>query len=108
VRVIKGAPKSDDAAKSTFFSVDQPFVVLDTVKKAEDSDHDVVVRLYECDGTRGSFHLSTHLPVKSAVLCNLAEKEIADHPLSLQVSTDKSTVELSATPFQIVTVKLKF
>jgi alpha-mannosidase len=34
-----------------FFTVDQPSVILDTVKKAEDSN-DIVVRLFECAGGR--------------------------------------------------------
>ncbi len=38
--------KEGEANAVSFFSVDKPSVIIDTVKKAEDSNH-VVVRLYE-------------------------------------------------------------
>ncbi|MBL8992613.1 MAG: hypothetical protein JNM63_04685, partial [Spirochaetia bacterium] len=65
------------AEKKSFFSVDSPHLVIDTVKKAEDSDA-LVVRLYECHGARGeaAFHIpDAFSKVFSANLLEEKEKE---------------------------------
>jgi alpha-mannosidase len=87
-------------AEVTFFQVDTPAVVIDTVKKAEDSG-DIIVRLYEAHGCRGAVKLSTCLPVASAARCNLLEEQ--DEPV--QWNGDHVCFEIQ--PFQLVTFKLK-
>jgi alpha-mannosidase len=96
------------AAAASFFSVSRPTrpgdgppgaVVIDTVKKAEDSDN-LILRLYEAHGTRGTVRLSSSLPVKSAVRCNLLEDEAE------ALEWSDGGVSLDMTPFQIVTLKL--
>jgi alpha-mannosidase len=84
----------------SFFQVDQPGVVIDTVKKAEDSDT-IIVRLYEAFGNQQSVVLSSSLPVVSAARCNLLEAQ--DEPVSWQ----NGSLAFEITPFQIVTFKLK-
>jgi alpha-mannosidase len=79
--------------------VDRATVVIDTVKRAEDSPS-LIVRLYEAAGTRGSCRLTSSLPVKSVSRCNLLEED--DQPLDW---TDNG-VTFPVTPFQIVTLKL--
>ena len=81
------------------FSVDAPNVVLDTVKKCEDSN-DIVVRLYEAYGGRVQTKLRSRLLLKSACITNLLE----DPQSQLEVGPDGS-VALSVKPFQIVTIK---
>ena len=49
----------------SFASVDDPNLVLDTIKKAEDSEA-IVLRFYECHGARGRARVKLGLPVKSA------------------------------------------
>jgi alpha-mannosidase len=84
----------------SFFQVDHPAVVIDTVKKAEDSDQ-LVIRLYECFGTRQTVHFSSSLPVQSAVRCNLLEDD--GEPLTW---TDGG-VNLELRPFELVSLKLR-
>ena len=84
----------------SFFQIDQPGVVIDTVKKAEDSDA-IVVRMYESFGCRQSAVLSSTLPVVSATRCNLLEE------LDEAVVWDNGRLAFELTPFQIVTFKLK-
>jgi alpha-mannosidase len=84
--------------EASFFTVDSPAVVIDTVKKAEDSDA-VIVRLYEAHGTHVRARLGSTLPVKSAACCNLLEE--GDTPLEWK----EGGVSLNLTPFQIITVK---
>jgi alpha-mannosidase len=90
---------SGSPAEVSFFSVSHPHVVIDTVKKAEDSDA-IIVRLYEAHGSRGPVRLSSSLPVKSITRCNLLEEE--DVPASW---TDGG-VDFEVAPFQLVTFKL--
>jgi alpha-mannosidase len=85
--------------EASFFSVDQPAVVIDTVKKAEDSDA-IIVRMYEAHGTRGTVRLSSSLAVKSAVYCNLLEEEEG------ALAWSNGGAEIAVTPFKLVTVKL--
>lgn len=86
----------------SFFSVDKANVVIETVKKAEDSD-EIIVRLYESHGGRGRFQLRSSLPVKQAVACNLLEEPIGE-PLNWQ----NGATSLAIKPFEIVTLKLRF
>ncbi|KAI9286060.1 galactose mutarotase-like domain-containing protein [Umbelopsis sp. AD052] len=51
-----------------------PNVVLDTIKRAEDSD-DVILRLYEAYGGHATARLITALPIKSIHRCNILEDE---------------------------------
>ena len=88
------------ARPRAFFSVDQPNLVLDTVKKAEDSAA-LVLRLYESHGARGVARLKCAFPFKSAVFCNLLEEE--GKPAQVR----GGGIEVPYTPFQIVTLKLK-
>ncbi len=74
-------------------------LVIDTVKKAEDSDA-LIVRLYEAHGSRGSAQLKVNFPVKKATLVNLLEDELAAAKLRDQ------TVTIDYTPYQIISVKL--
>jgi alpha-mannosidase len=89
----------DELCERSYFSVNRPNVVIDTVKKAEDSDA-IIVRLYEAHGCRGRFRLSSSLPVTSAALCNLLEEH--DQP----VRWTGDGAELDIAPFQVVTLKL--
>ena len=50
------------AAPRSWLSVDDPNLVLDTVKRAEDSDA-LVLRLYEAHGARGRARLRVGWPV---------------------------------------------
>jgi alpha-mannosidase len=89
-----GAPRD-----LTLFEVDEPNVMIETVKKAEEGNA-VIVRMYEAHGGRGTATLSSDLPVRRAWLCNGLEENEA--PLSW-----KEGVTVDVTPFQIVTVKLE-
>jgi alpha-mannosidase len=61
-----------DGPKTSFASVDGG-LVLETIKRAEDSD-DLVLRLYEPYGGRGVSRVVLDVPVASAVRANLLEE----------------------------------
>src|SRR5205085_7104511 len=53
----------------SFASVDAPGVVLDTIKRADESD-DLVLRLYEAHGARGVARMRLGVPFERARLAN--------------------------------------
>jgi alpha-mannosidase len=71
--------------------------VLDTIKRAEDSDA-LVLRLYEAHGARGVARIRLGLPFASARLANALE----DEREPLEVAGDEIVVPYR--PHQIVTV----
>lgn len=88
----------------SFFAVNKSAVIIETVKKAEDSD-DVIVRLYESHGGRCDVTLTSSLPVKRVTRCNLLEEdEKGDNAAALQ--WNNNSVTFSVKPFQILTFKL--
>jgi alpha-mannosidase len=94
--IVPGAVMS---ARS-WFNVDSPHLIIDTVKKAEDSDA-LIVRLYECHGARGSATLATTLPFARAERVDLLEEQ--PEPIA---NASNGAVPLSFHPFEIITVKL--
>ncbi len=96
--VILGAKKESFGA----FSVDHPHVILDTVKKAEDSD-DLILRLYENSGNRAAANLKVHhsLNAVKAIETNLMEESIGE------LSLTDNALPLSFMPFEIKTVLIK-
>jgi alpha-mannosidase len=87
------------AERKSFASVDDPNLILDTIKKAEDSDA-IVLRLYECHGARGKARVNLGLPIKRAVLCNLLEDE------GKTLKVDDGSIEIEYGPYQIVSLKV--
>jgi len=87
------------AGECSFFNVNNPAVVIDTVKQAEDSKH-IIVRLYEGHGTRGQVRLTSGLPVKTVARCNFLEENEA------KLAWRNGSTTFAIRPFQIVTLKL--
>lgn len=86
-------------ATQSYFSVNHPSVILDTVKKAEVGD-DLVVRLYEAYGSHAQVTLTTALPIQSARFTNLIE----DDEAACDWQSDHAVLHLR--PFQIMTLRL--
>ena len=76
--------------------VDNPAVVVEAVKLADDRSGDVVVRLYESLGGRARATLTPSFPVAGASLVDLLERP-------LETGADLS---MDFGPFQIRTVRL--
>jgi alpha-mannosidase len=83
-----------------FASVDDPNVVLDTIKYAEDDDS-LVLRLYEAHGARGTATLRLALPFESARLANALEDD--GEPLAVT----RETIQLAYRPHDVLTVKVR-
>ena len=90
---------NSDPNEQSFFSVDNPSVIIDTVKKAENSNA-IIVRVYEAHGCQSHTRLTTTLPIQSAMMCNLLETD--ENPIEWK----NNGTDLELTPFQIITLKL--
>jgi alpha-mannosidase len=88
------------------FSIDNPAVVIEAVKLAEDQSGDVIVRLYEAHGTRARARIIRHFAATSATETDLLERPVAEPRASLAVdSADATALTLQLRPFQLLTVR---
>ena len=85
------------APEVSFASVDDPNLVLDTIKRGERSDS-LVLRLYEAHGGRGVARVRLAAPVGRARLANALEEEEAD------VELEDGVLVLPYRPHQVLTV----
>lgn len=83
-----------------FVACEDRNLVIETVKKAEDSG-DLVVRLYECHNARGSAELSCVRTPRAAYLCDLEENIVGD------LDVHDGLVLFDYRPFEIITIKLE-
>jgi len=92
-----GATVPSLPARYSLLQVDAPNVVIEAVKRAEDSPA-IIVRLYECEGRSARCNLRCGFPVTSATEVDLMEEN--HQPLS----TQQNTVDIQFHPFEIKTV----
>ncbi|KAI8577611.1 hypothetical protein K450DRAFT_212480 [Umbelopsis ramanniana AG] len=76
-------------------------VILDWVKKAEDSSA-LIVRLYEAYGGRSSVTLKTDIPVKKVQHSNFLEDDTKEY-----LSIIRGGIDLTLNAFEVVTLKLE-
>ena len=98
LRIARGSANAGQ--RRSLIEVDTPQVIVETIKRAEDSDA-TVVRLYEAWGGRTKATLRTTLPATRATLCDLLERELEEVPLH------DGEIDLELTPFKILTLKLE-
>lgn len=75
-------------------------MTIEAVKLADDASGDVVVRLYESRGGRGTGTLRTGFPLAGAQVTDLLER-----PLTT-VDTDGNAVAVALRPFEVRTLRL--
>ncbi|MER7250622.1 glycoside hydrolase family 38 C-terminal domain-containing protein [Kribbella sp. NPDC000426] len=81
-------------------TVDNPAVVVESVKLADDRSGDLVVRLYESLGGEAQTKVRSTLPLGEAHLVDLLERPIT------KVSATDGITHLALHPFEICTVRL--
>jgi len=79
-------------------AVDNPAIVVEAVKLAEDGSQDVIVRLYEARGGRARGRLSPGFPAADALRTDLLERPLADQPAT--------PLELDLRAFELVTLRI--
>lgn len=100
-RLLKPGQSGLLPAERVYFDTDREGVLIEAVKKAEREDA-LIVRLYDALNRRGPVLLRTPLPVTSAHLCDLLERDLEPLPFA------DGAVSLTIKPFEILTVKLRF
>ena len=86
---------------AAFAGVDAENVIIDTVKRHEDSDA-LIVRLYEAYGQRGEVNMTFCRPPKKVTECDLMEEN------DMPVSANGTTLSFTVTPYDIRTFKVAF
>lgn len=86
-------------------TLDNPAIVVEAVKLAEDRSGDVVLRLYEAHGGRARATLAVGFDAAHVVETDLHEHALA-HGTAV-AGVDGSGVHLAVRPFQIVTLRLR-
>jgi alpha-mannosidase len=92
---------SDLSGRASFLGVNSENVVIETVKKAEDSDG-MIVRLYECHGSETKATLRFNFDYQFACMVDLMENPIKTDKF------DSDTLELKFSPYEIHTILISF
>lgn len=92
--------KGEAGSLPKLVAVDTRSLIIESVKKAEDSDH-LIVRLYECHNTRGTANLSCVLGAKRAWICGL------DETSEQELEVVDGTIPLKFRPFEIITIMIE-
>ncbi len=92
-------PAEGSLPSASLVTVDQPNVIIETVKPCEDAQRAYILRLYEASGGSCSARLRFSHPVKAAYRCNMLEEE------QKEWSPDEP---LPFTPFHIETLKIVY
>jgi len=94
------AHAGDTPARGGFASADRANVVIDCIKKAEDSDA-LIVRVYEAHGARGPVRLTLASPPRRVAECDLMEEN------DMPVERDGACVSFDIKPWEIRTFKVE-
>jgi len=89
-----------DAPFAPFAAVDDANLVLDTIKRAEDSDA-LVLRLYEAHGGRGTARVRLEPPFAEARLANALEDD------GEALALEGGEIVLPYRPHEVLTVKVR-
>uniref|UniRef100_UPI0035BC85A8 glycoside hydrolase family 38 C-terminal domain-containing protein n=1 Tax=Agreia sp. TaxID=1872416 RepID=UPI0035BC85A8 len=89
---------------AALFALDNPGVVIETVKLAEDRSGDVVVRLYESLGQRSTATLDARFDFGEVAATDLLERVTASGAQPA-LSVDGAAVSFSLRPFQLATLR---
>ncbi len=98
--VSLGAQDGVLPAAFSLVSCDQPNIMIETVKKAEDSE-DMIVRLYDAWDRRSNATVTVPEGFQSACLCSMMEED------QQELAFDGKKVEIPVKNLEIVTIKFK-
>ncbi len=93
--------KSGDLpAEYSFISVDKENVIIDTVKKAEDSEN-IIVRLYESQNISGKLNITFGTDIKKAYICDMLENK------EEEIEVNNGKININVKNFEIITLMLE-
>lgn len=95
-----GVQKGEWPQAFSLLSVDADNIVVETVKKAEDSE-DWIIRFYEAHNKRTTATLRFGVPIAQVTECDLMERDMA------AIACDGQTCSIETKPYEIKTLKVK-
>ncbi len=98
-RAIASDGEDGDGGSDPLVAFEQPNIVIETVKRAEDGNG-LIVRGYESQRRRGPVTLRTNFALASASHTNLLE----EHQSDLAINDGAATMDVR--PYQIFTLRL--
>ena len=87
-------------ATGSFAGTDDAALVLDTIKRAEDSDS-LILRLYEAHGGRGTARVHVDVPFSTACRTDLLEGE------GDELASYDGVIEVPYRPWELITIALR-
>ncbi|WP_257348917.1 alpha-mannosidase [Pseudalkalibacillus decolorationis] len=84
---------SNNLKELSMFACSESNIMIDTVKKAEQTDK-VVLRLHEFEGRRGELEISSDLKISSWQECDLMERPIGEKRINVPVQTSVKPYEI--------------
>ncbi len=85
----------------SFVSADKDNIIIETIKKAEESDH-IILRLYEAYNKKSTVNLNFGGNVQRAYICNLLEQE------ETEVAVKGNIVTVEVSNYEVITLKVEF
>jgi alpha-mannosidase len=99
------AHAGEGPSEISFLTLDDPNIVVEAVKQAEDGE-DIVIRLYEAGGGTVSTTLDLGFPAQAVEEVNLMERPVDAPQWALTMDGNRTQVALTFRPFEIKTVKV--
>jgi alpha-mannosidase len=90
------------AGNGSIFQIDAPNIIIETVKPAEDTSRDIIIRLYESKRALTNCELTTSLPVIRVTQTDMLER------IQNELIINKGKISLEFRPFEIKTLRLSF
>ncbi|MCR6514789.1 alpha-mannosidase [Clostridium sp. LY3-2] len=87
-------------SKLSLAKVDKDNVMIEVIKKAEDSDH-LIIRMYEFNNKRTNVNLEFFKDIEEIFECNLLERDLEE------ITPSKNKIGFTIKPYEIKTFKFK-
>lgn len=100
ITTVEEAHKGQLPSKLSLVKVDRDNVMIEVIKKAEDSD-DLIIRMYEFHNKRSNVTLEFFKDIKEIKECNLLERDLEE------LSPIGNKVSFTIKPYEIKTFKFK-
>jgi alpha-mannosidase len=81
--------------------IDNPGVILETVKYAENESGDIIVRLYESTGGLKQTEIQFGFDIKEAYITNMIEENLEN------VNAENNEIAVALNAFEVKTIKIK-
>lgn len=97
---VEEAHAGDLSSELSFVKVDKENVMIEVIKKAEDSDH-LIIRMYEYHNKATKATLEFYKEIAEIKECNLMERDLEE------LTATGNKVEFTIKPYEIKTLKFK-